>query len=272
MKTRIISGILVIVAMLLTVALSGVPFVLNGIMAAVAAVAVYEIFRVAKIHTRKLLTAGAIVFTAAFVFCSDPIIPFYREIKILGTFLLILAAFTYYLRGYRSVPVPDMAFALVMTLLVASFFSCTVLTRKTEFGFFNLVWIFLLAWIPDTGAYFCGSAFGKHKLAPVISPKKTVEGAVGGLIFCVGVAFLFVWLVSLTGAEIRYWLVPLYAIPGTLISILGDLTASLIKRYYKIKDYGNLIPGHGGIMDRFDSIWFVSPFVYLMISLLPIFS
>ena len=94
----------------------------------------------------------------------------------------------------------------------------------------------------------------------------------GGLIFCVGVAFLFVWLVSLTGAEIRYWLVPLYAIPGALISILGDLTASLIKRYYKIKDYGNLIPGHGGIMDRFGSIWFVSPFVYLMISLFPIFS
>ncbi len=272
MKTRVLSGICIFVFLILMVLTSGIPFVLNVIMAVVAAAAIYEILKVGGLSNRKVLISGAMIFAAGFVFCSDPGFPWHREILILASFFLILLTFTYYLKEYRNTSLPELTFALFMTLLVAYFFSAVILTRRTEAGFWNLVMIYLLAWVPDTGAYFSGFLFGKHKLAPVISPKKTVEGAVGGLIVCVGISYLYAWLVSLTGVAVNYGIVLIYALLGTLISILGDLTASLIKRYYQVKDYGNLIPGHGGIMDRFDSIWFVAPFVYLMIQLCPIFA
>ncbi len=272
MKTRILSGVCIFAFLLILVFTSGIPFILNLIMAAVATAGIYEILKVAGLHTRKLMTVGTMAYAAIFVFCADPAIPFYREIHLLLTFLLFIAALTYYLKDYKNTKLPDLAFALFMAVLVAWFFGAVILTRRTEFGFWNLVMIFILAWVPDTGAYFCGSLFGKHKLAPVISPKKTVEGAVGGLVICVAISFLCAFVVSLFGAKVNYPIVAAYAIPGTLISILGDLTASLIKRYYNVKDYGNLIPGHGGIMDRFDSIWFVAPFMYLMTQICPIFS
>lgn len=272
MKIRVISGVCIFAFLVLLVLTSGIPFVLNAIMAVVAAMGIYEIMKVGGLSSRKTLTAGAMVFAAAFVFFSDPGFAWHREILTVTSFLLILLTFTYYLKEYQNNALPDLAFGLIMTLLVAYFFSAVVLTRRTDHGFWNLVMIFLLSWVPDTGAYFCGFFFGKHKLAPVISPKKTVEGAIGGLVVCVAISYLYAWLVGLTGATVNYWIVVVYSVLGTLISILGDLTASLIKRHYDVKDYGNLIPGHGGIMDRFDSIWFVAPFIYLMVQLCPIFS
>ncbi len=271
MKTRVLSGVCIFAFLILLIITSGIPFILNSIMAAVAAAGIYELFKVGGLSSKKVLTAGAMAFGAVFVFFSDPVFPRYREGLTVAAFLLILLAFTYYLRGYGKTSLPELAFGLIMTLLAAYFFSAVVLTRRTDHGFWNLIMIFLLSWVPDTGAYFCGSLFGKHKLAPVISPKKTVEGAVGGMFVCVGISYLYAWLVSLTGASVCYGAVVYYALLGTLISILGDLAASLIKRYYNVKDYGNLIPGHGGIMDRFDSIWFVAPFVYLMTQICPIF-
>lgn len=272
MKTRVLSGICIFTFLVLLVLTSGIPFVLNAVTALIAAAGIYEIFKVGRLASRKGLTAGAMVFCALFVFFSDPVFPWHGEILVIATFLLVLLTFTYYLKEYKNTALPDLAFALIMTFLVAYFFSAVVLTRRTEHGFWNLIMIYLLAWVPDTGAYFSGFFFGKHKLAPVISPKKTVEGAVGGLLVCVGISYLFAWLVGLTGAAVNYGIVVVYAVLGTLIAILGDLTASLIKRHFDVKDYSNLIPGHGGIMDRFDSIWFVAPFVYLMVQLCPIFS
>ena len=167
-----------------------------------------------------------------------------------------------------------MLFFQMITLLIAYFFSAPVLIyRENETGVWGLVLIFLLAWIPDTGAYFCGSLFGKHKLAPVISPKKTVEGAVGGLIVCIGVTALYGWLLTRFANVTVAWLPLLIcAAVGAIVSVLGDLTASLIKRHYGVKDYSNLIPGHGGIMDRFDSVWFTAPFLYLFTALFPVFT
>lgn len=134
-----------------------------------------------------------------------------------------------------------------------------------------------MAWLTDTGAYLFGITMGKHKLAPKISPKKTVEGAVGGVVFCVATVLLLslvyqwicssVWGVSLS---VDYWRLLLLVPVGALISMLGDLSASLIKRQCGVKDYGSLMPGHGGIMDRFDSVFFVLPFLVLFIRLFPI--
>ena len=133
-----------------------------------------------------------------------------------------------------------------------------------------------MAWLTDTGAYLFGITMGKHKLAPKISPKKTVEGAVGGVVFCVATVLLLslvyqwicssVWGVSLS---VDYWRLLLLVPVGALISMLGDLSASLIKRQCGVKDYGSLMPGHGGIMDRFDSVFFVLPCLVLFIRLFP---
>lgn len=271
MKLRFLSSAAIVILLILTVAGSGIPFLLNGIMALIAAAGICEILKVCGI-TNKIVTVGAVCFTAGFVFCADPTIPSYTTLLVLGAFLLILLGLTYYLKGYKTVPLEKMMFALLMTLTIASFFATAVLVRRGEFGLWNLILIFLLAWIPDSGAYLCGSAFGKHKLAPIISPKKTVEGAIGGIVACVGIAYLYAFLVGhFTEVSVCYPIVAVYGILGTVISVLGDLTASLIKRHYNVKDYGALIPGHGGIMDRFDSIWFVAPFVWIMLRLCPIF-
>lgn len=122
-----------------------------------------------------------------------------------------------------------------------------------------VVWlIFLIAWSTDTFAYFAGRAFGKHKLAPEISPKKTVEGALGGIFGATAstVAFSVFFVPELAKASI------LIGMAGSVVSQVGDLTASMIKRHCGVKDFGKVMPGHGGVLDRFDSILFTAPFIY----------
>ncbi len=139
-------------------------------------------------------------------------------------------------------------------------------TGKTIGQFFFLL-VFVAAWITDTFAYFTGVFFGKHKLCPKISPKKTIEGSLGGVLFCV-IAFIVYGSVV---AQLNPTLTPNYigiAVVGLCMSVLsqmGDLLASVIKRTYGIKDYGNLFPGHGGVLDRFDSVLILAPFLLLLI-------
>lgn len=120
--------------------------------------------------------------------------------------------------------------------------------------------VFVFSWISDTCAYFTGVFFGKHPLCPEISPKKTIEGAVGGMVGSALIALLF--SVYYHGEWV--WTYAMFGLAGSAISQSGDLIASMFKRQSKIKDYGNIIPGHGGILDRFDSILFVLPVVYLI--------
>ena len=134
-------------------------------------------------------------------------------------------------------------------------------------GQFFFLLVFVAAWITDTFAYFTGVFFGKHKLCPKISPKKTIEGSMGGVIFCVAAFIIY----GMAVAKLNPTLVPNYAgiaVVGLCMSVLsqmGDLLASVIKRTYGIKDYGNLFPGHGGVLDRFDSVLILAPFLLLLI-------
>lgn len=130
---------------------------------------------------------------------------------------------------------------------------------------------FILAFLSDTGAYFAGRAFGKHKLAPVISPHKTVEGVVGGVLGAT-LGMLIFCLVMQLGfkMQVNYLYAVLYGVVGSLGAVFGDLCFSVIKRQTGIKDYGNLIPGHGGVLDRFDSMMVVGPLSELLLLLLPV--
>ncbi|MBS4539881.1 phosphatidate cytidylyltransferase [Clostridium sp. D2Q-11] len=128
-----------------------------------------------------------------------------------------------------------------------------------------LIWlIFIIAFSTDTFAYFSGNFFGKRKLAPILSPKKTIEGAIGGLIGALISTIIFVEIFNLD----NIFLYAALGVISSIASVIGDLTASKIKRNIGIKDYGNIMPGHGGVLDRFDSILFISPLIFYFISYL----
>ena len=177
--------------------------------------------------------------------------------------LAALMAFIVFLRDrYNLLDICLTVFGVLYVIFLLSF---VLLTRNLEHGRLFIWLIFIGAWATDTFAYFAGVTMGKTKLIPAISPKKTVEGSVGGIIGCVLITVLY-------GLYINTYLdfIPVYhyVIIGLLsgsISQIGDLAASAIKRYVNIKDYGYVMPGHGGALDRFDSILFVAPVIYFYI-------
>ena len=163
----------------------------------------------------------------------------------------------------------------VMTAFFCAFyapvlFTFIFLTRNLPNGIYMVWMIFISSWICDTCAYLTGMAIGKHKLAPVLSPKKSIEGAVGGVVGSAlgGAAFGYFALERVFADQNVTWIAALICGVGAVISQVGDLAASGIKRNHDIKDYGKLIPGHGGIMDRFDSVLFTAPIIYYLAILL----
>lgn len=155
--------------------------------------------------------------------------------------------------------------AVVIPLLLSSILRILI---GYPLGRYWVLMPFLTAWCCDTFAYFTGMAFGKHKLAPYVSPKKTVEGAIGGLLGGVfGLVIFALVMTNTQDASFNYAiLIPAGAI-GAVLGTFGDLSMSLIKRKAGIKDYGNLFPGHGGVLDRFDSVLFTAPFFEILLSL-----
>ena len=133
--------------------------------------------------------------------------------------------------------------------------------------------MFIGSWVSDTGAWFFGRLFGKHKLIPEVSPKKTVEGAVGGVLSAALAFVLYGFIIHRIDASLspNYLILAVSGVICAIVSQFGDLIASLVKRHYGIKDYGNVFPGHGGVMDRFDSVLLVSPVLYLLITYIPNF-
>ncbi len=150
--------------------------------------------------------------------------------------------------------------------------SCIYLLRVSENGQFMVWFIFVGSWVCDTFAYFVGSSMGRHKLAPVLSPKKSVEGAVGGVLGSVIVGIIYGSIVMrLSDGSITALYLVNYAVLSAFAAVfsqVGDLTASAIKRHFNVKDYGTIIPGHGGILDRFDSVIVTAPLVYIILRIL----
>lgn len=174
----------------------------------------------------------------------------------LGAFLMLGYMLVHYLYTEKQTLI-DLALTLlgVVYFPLAFFHVCLM----TSVGIPNLVWyIFILAWITDTCAYFGGYFWGKHKLWEAISPKKTVEGAVAGVVGCTAITF---GIASVLNHDLMLWFIPL-AIVGSILSQMGDLIASKIKRYAGVKDFGHIMPGHGGVLDRFDSVVMTTPLVY----------
>jgi phosphatidate cytidylyltransferase len=158
----------------------------------------------------------------------------------------------------------DVLTAGMTTLFITSAILSLAMLRL-KYDMYMLLLPFIIAWLSDTGAYFTGYFLGKHKLAPKMSPKKTVEGAIGGVIFAGLAAFIYLGCVKGNFSAGYAWSAILFGGVGSVISQIGDLAASCIKRDFEKKDYGSLLPGHGGLMDRFDSVLFTAPYVLCMI-------
>ena len=234
--------------------------------------AVYEMLRVLGAEKKYFISVPVYLMALAFPIGAffardDKVIPYLMCLAgVLFGYLLYLFFFAVFMRGSVKYTQISEIFSSV-TYIVASFTALSVI-RYMPNGVWNLSLVFLAAWGTDIFAYFVGTFIGKHKLIPEISPKKTVEGSVGAIILDIGAFILFGFIVSLaTDVSANYLILALSGLLLSVISQLGDLIASLIKREHGVKDYGNILPGHGGIMDRFDSVLAV-PTVLMMICIL----
>lgn len=181
-------------------------------------------------------------------------------------FVLVVILFCVLIFSDGKYSVSDIAVTLTGIIYVVFLFSFVTLTRNLGNGNLYIWLIFIGAWVTDTFAYFTGVSVGKTKILPKVSPKKSLEGSIGGVIGCVAGMMLFGFLFKgVLNVQIYH-----YAILGVIcgiVSQIGDWAASAVKRSVNIKDYGNIMPGHGGVLDRLDSILFVAPAVYFYISL-----
>ncbi len=285
MLTRIISGA-VGVAIMIVVFIFHDTILLPIMVAAMIAVMLFELLRAVKLEkSLPILIASEICGMAMpFIYneyettncggifdgeCIDCMTRYVNAnfLKLrMYPFMLILAAafviFITWLKKHKELRYEQIFFALAVTILVPQAMS-TMVRIDRRFGVFYLVLGLCGAWIADTGAYFTGVAIGKHKLCPEISPKKTIEGFIGGIV-TTGIVFaVAIFVYDNEFAPGAFIIGAICAVIGTV----GDLSASMVKRQIGFKDYGKIMPGHGGLMDRFDSVLFVLPTFFAFIVL-----
>lgn len=223
------------------------------------------------LHAKNLLkTYGISVPCMAFSFALPVIITTSYIYLLVFSFMIVL--FLVMIIKHRKISFADLAYSATGTLLISFGMSAISASCSSGSVIFSFVVIFALPWMADAGGFFIGASMGKHKLCPSISPKKTVEGAVGGVVFCilsaviVGLLFQFI---IMPDVKISFIALVLLGAIDALLAILGDLSFSLIKRSFNIKDYGSIFPGHGGMLDRFDSIIFTAPVVIILNNFIP---
>lgn len=258
--TRLASGIVLVVVAVLTIMAGGdIWFLLVSLLSLIG---LYELYKTMNIEKTMLGYAGML---AAAFYCillrwgiqSSSIV------ALIAGFLLISAIYVFTFPKFKADQVAFSVFGMVyVPLLMMHLYQ----VRELPDGLYIIPLVFLSAWGNDTCAYCVGMLFGKHKMTPKLSPKKSVEGLVGGIagacvLGAIYGAFFGGKLPSLGNAAVSCAII---CGVGAVIAVVGDLTASAVKRDTGIKDYGKLIPGHGGVLDRFDSILFTAPIVFYL--------
>ena len=269
-KSRLISGILLVVLTLITVG-SG-SYLLAATLWIISIIAFHELCLACGIQKDKkrqnTLEIVGYIFTS--LYYIDMAVLKNQQLMIMiavMALLVLLVVYVFKFPKYHANQIMSTYFAFIYAPVLFSFI---YLTREMEYGAYFVWIIFISSWISDTCAYCVGMLFGKHKLAPVLSPKKSIEGSIGGVVGSAIVGALFGYFVveQVIDAQQVTWVFAMIGACGSIVSQIGDLAASAIKRNYEIKDYGKLIPGHGGIMDRFDSVLITAPIIYFMFTLL----
>lgn len=263
MTVRIISAVVAIPLLLFFIIYGGLP--LHLAVTTLSLIGMYELYKAVSGKIKIVHIVGFLLEITYSYYLFDNSIDI-TNIKIVFS-IAILAILFILVICHRTNNVNDGAIALFGFFYIGILMSFICNIRDISIIF---AWLpFIFAFGSDTGAYFIGSKFGKHKLTPELSPKKSVEGAVGGVITAALLSALYAFICyKIYSLSINFVLI--FAVTGALGSItaqFGDLAASSIKRYVKIKDYGNIMPGHGGVLDRFDSVLFTLPLVYMLMLL-----
>lgn len=241
------------------------PVVVSGL----AMIALHEVLwstgfvKNPKISGLAIVLAGLIPF---WVFVGERMLP-----ALVTLFLYVVLLFAVAMKSHYTVTMEKMGGSFFLSIVIPYFLSTFIRIREMPDWRYYILLPFVVAWLSDAFALFAGMAFGKHKLAPELSPKKTVEGAVGGVAGSVAATLIYGFVMSACfgAAAVRYGLLILYALLGAVVAQFGDLTFSYIKRQYDIKDYGTIFPGHGGVLDRFDSVIFCAPLLEILIVYFP---
>ena len=279
MKTRIITAIVGLCVLAAVLALFD-TVVFDIVLAGICLLAMHEVFSAMGFGKRQwYLFAVAVPYTLLVMLSGAVAV---RALLLPVSFLVVLYYNVCLIANHGTLPFGKLAGLVYFGgVILFCFYSLIYLKRQlppATYGYDAVYFILLIlcfAWGGDTAAYFTGRAFGRHKLAPVVSPHKTVEGAVGGVIgsMLAGVLVTFVYgqlsgrlLLFTVDVTVRHYLIILgLGAVASVLGILGDLFASAVKRQVGIKDYGTIFPGHGGNLDRFDSVMFIAPFVSIAV-------
>lgn len=266
MRTRIISAVILLPLVLLVMAIGGQALYVTLCVATL--LGYFEFFRAVQMTERTYKALAVLHAVLSYVFYWNGHMQYWYVLNI----LLILLMLAFYAFSFPRIKITDMAYTFFAVFYILFLMMAIAFVRDHAFYGNWMVWlIFAIAFGSDSSAYFVGVNFGKRKLVPNLSPNKTVEGAIGGLLGTGLIAFIFGILMYLYGPFTDWGQVGLLfgvGLVGSGIAQIGDLVGSAMKRHTGIKDFGNTIPGHGGILDRLDSILVVAAFVYMMQQLL----
>lgn len=259
---RLISGIVLVIIALVTIIMG--KDVLFATIVLISLIGLSEILKVFKVHT-KLPGMVSYIAAAGYFALIRTGYEEYMMPLVIGFLMVLMAVYVFSFPKYHSNEIIPCFFGLFYVVVMLSY---VYQVRMTEDGLYTVWLIFLCSWGCDTCAYLVGVMFGKHKLAPILSPKKSIEGSIGGILGAALLGFIFATIFKGNITEINNPVMtfPIICAVGGIISQVGDLAASGIKRNNDIKDYGKLIPGHGGILDRFDSVIFTAPIIFYLIT------
>lgn len=261
MKQRTITAVVAALIFLPIVFLGGTVFKL--FVYVIASIALLELVRMKKISRYSVASGLGLLLMWALMFPYSDLKPYVDLTEFITkseiTLLAVLILLSYTVLVKNRFTFDDAGFLLISVIYIGMGFNYLIETRSggLEYLFFAL----FIVWATDTGAYVFGRAFGKHKLWPQISPKKTVEGAVGGILLACIVAVVFQLVAPLDHSMV---IVLLVTILISMAGQIGDLVESAFKRHYAVKDSGKILPGHGGVLDRFDSLIFILPILHLI--------
>ena len=270
MATRILVSV-ILVPLFLAVLLVWPPVILTIMVAGIAAIGAFELLRATGLLEKKSLLVCTAVAAAVIPVCYWQGVEGWgvRAVAVcLLCALFATAVLTYGRDG--AVSAESVLICLFGGLLIPSFLSALIQLRMMDEGQFLVMLPVVAAFLTDTGAYFVGMLLGKRRGVTLVSPNKSVEGFAGGL--AAGVLFMLIYgiiLVTAFDLQVNMFRLALYGLVGSVVTILGDLSFSLVKRQFSVKDYGSLLPGHGGMLDRFDSMIFAAPTMWVLVVLFP---
>ena len=260
MKQRILTAIVASALFIPLVIVGGLPFTIAVYI--IATIGLYELLRMRDIHlfsVEGLLTWAALAILLMPAAWEGNVFQALKYTKIEMAFAIVLILLTYTVVVKNRFTFDHAAFSVLGALYVGIGFYYLIETRL--YGIEYVVYALLVIWTTDSGAYFIGRKIGKHKLWPEISPNKTIEGFVGGIVSAVVLACVFQYFYPIASSYIVLMAVTVVA---SIVGQMGDLVESALKRHYAVKDSGKLLPGHGGILDRFDSLLFVLPLLHFL--------